>query len=282
MPLSRASSGLLLRDDFGSDTSANYSKTAGTLSVSSGRLEASSACGATRKTITGVLCATVRGNFYGGQTGTLLSQNELSSEAATIDIYSIHYDGANWLLRRLVNGSATTLATVATPDLDLNTYGVSRLYRSGTSIVGRFGVTTLAGSGSAVDTTYTTGLYGGPMPVGSAYRYADYLDLRTSHLITVNSLPAGSSVVVSDGTTTASADTTAGTATVDAGAVLFPLASISVYSSTGGGGSLLAQITSATLADMGGGDVFTYSGGSLWLPGADMDGGFRNDMLGGM
>jgi len=125
----------------------------------------------------------------------------------------------------------------------------------------KVGQSALTASASQTDGTYAGSLY-----PGAFLRYSvtnneniDWLDARTSHQITVSSLPDGSSVVVSDGTTTASADTAAGTATVDAGAVLFPLASVSVYSGAGGGGDLLATLTTGDYADMGGGDVFTYS-----------------------
>jgi len=59
---------------------------------------------------------------------------------------------------------------------------------------------------------------------------------------------------VSDGTTTAKATASVGTAVVDAGAVLFPLASVSVLD-----GSNNVVETYSALTDMGGGDTFAYS-----------------------
>ena len=62
--------------------------------------------------------------------------------------------------------------------------------------------------------------------------------------------------------TRAGNDNWAGLATVDAGLVLFPLSSVQIRTAAAGGGDLVAEITSGTLADMGGGDAFAYSAGA--------------------
>jgi hypothetical protein len=131
-----------------------------------------------------------------------------------------------------------------------------RGYISGGTVYARFGYTSLGAGISASDATYAQGSFGFRCSWDIKH---DWVDARPAHTVICTGLPAGSSVVCSDGTTPASADTAAGTATVDCGAVLFPLASVTVYSSTGGGGDVLVALDTGDYADMGGGDSFEYA-----------------------
>ena len=268
MGLTRASSGLLLYDAFSTDTSANYDSEEGTLSVSSGSIKSDTAAiYAVRTGISGVACATARcyisGVAAGG--GVFLGANATLANANDVDGYackrSTGYGGGCYLVR-LTNKSSTTLASDATVISGIG-YNIMRVYRSAGVVYGKMGATALTVAMSASDATYAGSLYGGFNLRYLTSDLVDWLDLRTAHTVTCSGLPAGSSVVVSDGVTTASADTAAGAVSIDAGAVLFPLTSVTVYASTGGGGAVLAQITSATLTDMGGGDAYVYAAGFI-------------------
>ena len=81
-------------------------------------------------------------------------------------------------------------------------------------------------------------------------------------IITVTGLPAGSSVVASDGTNTAAANTSGGTASPVVKMLGYPLTNISTYRGINGTGALIGQITSSIYSDMGGGDSYQYTGGN--------------------
>jgi hypothetical protein len=263
MTLTRASSGLVRYDAFGSDTSASYNVSAGSLTVASGYMvSATTGNFFVYPTTAGVKCVSCSGYVVTptGQymAGLLINANSTIALTGDRDFYTLIYAYGTWNLSRYINNSETSLATDTGHDPASSSWNVQRLYTDGTTVTARYGSTTLANTLSAVDSTYASGYGGGSLRTTGANCRIDNLDLRTSHLITCSGLPAGSSVVVSDGTTTASTDTAAGAVSIDAGAVLFPLTSVTVYASTGGGGAVLGTITSATLTDMGGGDAYTY------------------------
>jgi len=133
------------------------------------------------------------------------------------------------------------------------TYRQVRLYVVDGVVHMRAGATDLSQLDlSASDAAYASG--SGGVRASSRCSY-DYLELRTSQEITVNELPAGYVVRVSQGDDTAQATAVAGTAVVDAGGLLFPLDKIEVFDD---GGMKVAELTSLDLTDMGGGDVFEY------------------------
>lgn len=269
MGLTRTSSGLLVRDEFSSDSSGDYYPTSGnTIAVASGELYASAAnSGCARKTYNTAKCITALGEMdddYGN--GAAYYANENIGSAAAWDGYKIHYRTAGAYLSKYVDGSATDLANIACGYLGTNTVH-TRVYLTATGVTGRIGVTAFTHSGSSTDTTYTAAAYGGlHFRKESAAYGIQWLDIRTSHLITCTGMTTGHYLRVSDGTTAAEAQESGGTATVDAGAVLFPLASVQIRTAAAGGGDLIAELTSTDYADMGGGDAFAYSASSVWLP----------------
>lgn len=284
MGLTRTASGLLVRDDFESDTSADYSKSAGTLTVASGTMYASETNLKAAHTSYGTAkCVTVRGSVDGfyAQGAGIWANSDLSS-AANVDGYASQLWGTNFYLKEWADNSPTDLGTVSlgTPS---GAYVVSRIIIVSGVVYLLCGNTALDKNLNVNDSTYTQG-YG-----GAFYRTADtdgidWLDLRTAHTITCSGLSTGWYLKVSDGTTTAKAAESSGTATVDAGAVLFPLASVGVYDGDpDDGGTLVEECDTGDYADMGGGDVFAYAGSSaqFWVP-ASYDGGLYDMMTGGL
>lgn len=270
MGLTRTSSGLKLRDEFGSDTSANYNSRSGTsFAIGSGYLALDYGA-AVNTTQSGILCVTSKIYRYTANSvgPGLWASNDFSNDA-NIDGYTMNANATKWSLFRVTNYGFTELGSSANSPLGDNNWGYARIYRSGNDVVLRAGASALTSIAvSASDTNYTTGLYAGARAntLGTAPR-ADDLEGRTSHLVTCSGLSPGWYLKVSDGTTTAKAAESSGTATVDAGAVLFPLASVSVYDGDpDDAGSLVAECDTGDYADMGGGDVFAYSASGLWLP----------------
>jgi hypothetical protein len=273
MGLSRSSSGLLVYDDFGSDTSANYIvEGAATVSMTGGNCSVSATnTRAVHTGSSGTKCVTVNAKRVSGDTRVgqaYYSANSTCETANDVDGYNA-YGATTWGLGRLINAGATVLGTDSNDYCAEGEWGFTRVYLAAAGAVGRFGKTTLGQNITTTDTTYEAAGYGGFGVGGSAGTLFTTFESRTSHLITCTGVPTGSYLRVSDGTTAAEAQESSGTATVDAGAVLFPLASVGIYTASGGGGTKTAEILAATLADMGGGDAFAYSadgGAAVWLP----------------
>lgn len=253
--LTRGTAGKVRYDQFGSDTSADYDPAAGTLSVSSGYMTCSTTGPFVCPTASGILCQTLNGyTVTAGTSGpavALWTHNNVDATADR-DGYRLEHSGTQWLLRKFVDNGTTTLDSENTPDPANTTWYYIRVYVASGTVYGRYGAGDLSGVVSGEDSTYTSGFYGGGAFAAASVR-VDNFHSCTTHLVTVTTLPAGSSVVCSDGATTATANTSAGTATVDCGAVLFPLATITAYDSTNGSGNVLVQLTTGDYADMCGG-----------------------------
>lgn len=267
--LTRQSSGLLLRDDFSTDTSADYDAYGITFAVEDGKLsmDISASGPIVRKAINGALCVTTRvapnndSNYCGGPA---LWQHSPIDAAADVDGYTgCKYGTTNAYSLPFTDNVLASLGYQAVEGWTKGVYWQQRLYRDGPALHYRFGPSGLVSVISGDDATYTSGLYPG---VYCRYQTLfDYLDARTSHLITCTGLPTGYWFKVADAVldtgTEAKAQESGGTATVDAGAVLFPLYWVGVFDGDpDDGGNLVTTITNLTLSDMGGGDVFAYSG----------------------
>lgn len=274
MGLTRSSSGLLVYDAFDSDTSGDYSTTNGmTMTVTGGYAYCSN--WAIHTGSSGTKCVSVSsrypsGAWLGGP--ALCANGSGSADKAAQDGYRSHWymSGVNWRLEKQTNGGATALASSSAISPTANEYHRMRIYRDGDVVRTRYGLSDLANVDSVTDTTYTGTLYGAwanDNGSNSNFRF-DGFECRTAHTITCTGLTTGWYLKVSDGTTTAKAAESSGTATVDAGAVLFPLASVGVYDGDpDDGGSLVAELDTGDYADMGGGDAFAYSDSSgLYLP----------------
>ena len=252
-------------DDFSSDTIANYN-TVGDPVISDGVIELSGSKTAIHDDSQGTLCVTaklLKLDINNYSTYLLLSQNPSWALTADIDGYFLRFRGSTynyWQLYRYIDGSALVLGTGG-DTCDGWIFG--RLYRDGANIIARCGQAALDVSVSTNDETWEADLYAGVRSANPANQ-ADNLECRTSHLITCTGLPDGYWFKVADAVletgTEAKAQASSGTATVDAGAVLFPLYWVGVFDGDpDDGGSLVETITYLTHADMGGGDAFAYS-----------------------
>lgn len=266
MGLTRSSSGLKLFDDFSSDTSADYDAYSGTIVVSGGEMTLPNHI--VHKTASGVYCVTskILGYKGGHMSGPALWANSALDAAADIDGYVAEGLNANVVyMGALTDNSASWLANGAYTQSAGNY--IFRLYRNAATVYMKIGTTALDGKElSSNNTAYTGTLY--PGMYYKTNNHLDWLEGRTAHTITCTGMTTGHYLRVSDGTTAAEAQESSGTATVDAGAVLFPLASVQIRTAAAGGGDLIAELTTTDYADMGGGDAFAYSSASakpIWL-----------------
>lgn len=273
MGLTRTTRGLDsgVYDDYSSDVSDSYDGLGSTYYVSGGNLVSSGTDYVVRTTPSGIACLTA--SIYVSTTlpqasGVALWANGAFSADADIDGYAAQTQTSLGLYR-WTNRGPTALGSSSSDLLaTAGAFFVQRIYRSGNNICLRWGNDTTAFDQllSASDTTYTSGLYGGFRPVGN-YVVATWADFRPSHTVTCTGMTEGHYLRVTDGTTAAEAAANgAGLATVDAGAVLFPLATVQIRTAAAGGGDLIAELDTGDYADMGGGDAFAYSASGLWLP----------------
>jgi len=181
-------------------------------------------------------------------------------------------------LRKRVDGSSSGIDDGWTSDRSLGTEYLWRLFIDSGTIRLHHGATTLAAFLSGTDNAFTQGQFSiwGHYYGGASW---NWVDVRTSHEITCTGMSTGHYLRVSDGTTAAEAQESSGTATVDAGLVLFPLSSVQIRTASGGGGSLVAELGTGDYADMGGGDVYAAGGIPHF---ADLCGGLNNDLTGGI
>jgi hypothetical protein len=263
MPFTRATSGLLIYDGFGTDTRANYSQTgSGTWTVTGGKLHQDAGGMSSRRqsSISTAGCVTAGHHYtFNDKRSVLTLATATAGQYSLYRGYFVQKYQSTITLQKCVNDTTiTALATLGSTGITGDTPQglVSRVYRAGNDVYGRIGATALVNVGSASDTAFTSSLSGAVWMQG--LEDIDWLDIRTSHLISCSGMTDGWYLRVSDGVTAAEAVASGGTATVDAGAVLFPLSSVGIYTAASGGGSKIAEITSAALADMGGGDAFTY------------------------
>jgi hypothetical protein len=262
MGLTRASSGLLLRDEFSSDTEADYTRDGNDVwSVSGGYMTSSGGNVSSvlrRADISTAKCVTAR----------VLELATTDNYVGTVAIFGATSGDAGYSLlpmAHLANGYAniyednvTSLASGLGVTRANPYHYFWRLYISAGVVYAKNGYTALDVLALSVnDPTYTQG-YPGMRNYGAASW--DWLEARTSVLITCTGMTDGHYLRVTDGTTAAEAVASGGTASVDAGAVLFPLTSVAIYTEAAGAGTKIAEILAAALADMGGGDAFAYEG----------------------
>ena len=269
--LRRTVRGLLGRDDFGADTKADYYAAFGATtnwSVSGGAFAYAAAPDAEsavhRIAPHGSKCVTVKTHLTAFATlyAPIIIVNDYVSDNYSAGYWIRQYATTAKLSKRPVIGSFSDLDSWAFSVSNGNNY-VHRLYIASGTLYGLAGTTALSAGADVADATFTEGW---PGFYGYGDSEWDYVESRSSHLITCSGLPASSSVVASDGTTTATANTADGAVSIDAGAVLFPLASLTVYSQADGAGDVLASLDTGDLDDMGGGDAFEYSGAAAGNP----------------
>lgn len=268
MGLTRSSSGLLLYDDFSSNTEANYiisGDDGSGWAVTGGAFVGTPAGDSfARRAYTTCKCVTAR-----------VKQTTVSGWCKFVGLggsNTLYYDVFPYGYWIESNNSTTALNLIychsggtdlidswATSARSNDTYYLWRLYLSGNTVYGKFGGAALADLDSCAHSTYTQGTAYLGCEGSSAW---DWFEARTAHTITCSGMTDGHYLRVTDGTTAAEAAASGGTATVDAGIVTFPLTSAAIYTAASGGGSKLAEITSGTLADMGGGDAFAYAADS--------------------
>jgi hypothetical protein len=281
MGITRTTSGLLVYDEFTFDTRSLYtvsgpdywSVSGGTMLYDGG--DVARYTGLRRADISTAKCVSVRARevahspYYTHYLGVGSSGCDDATYHQPNGYYLQAQAHASWVdLRKRVSGTSTKLgSTLVTPVARVaGTYYLWRLYIASGHVIGKFGETALADLVDYDDSG------GSPLTEGHVYFWAhtydtdwDWLEARTSHLITVTGLPTGYYAGVSDGTTQATAAESSGTATIDAGLLLFPLARVSVYDGDpAGSGVEVAYLTGSTIVDMGGGDTFAYTAGGIY------------------
>lgn len=275
MGLTRSSSGLLVYDAFGSDTLANYTFTATagepTWEVSSGVLSQTTASpnsggmgGRTGQST--VKCVTGRYRRVGSGSYSALAivGNFTPDASGYFPSYMAKIGAGDFALWKRASNGTSSLATASYTNT-ASSYYQSRIYINDGTVYGLHGTTDFSGASlNASDAAYSAGAAG-----FLVYKTGgvDWFEARTAHTITCTGMTEGHYLRVSDGTTAAEAAASgAGLASVDAGAVLFPLASVQIRTAAAGGGDLIAELDTGDYADMGGGDAFKYSASGLWLP----------------
>ena len=260
--LTRTQTGLLLSDDFTSDslsnyTTANESGTA-TWSIVSGVLSQTTRLttgSLTRDGISQAACATASiSRSYGSEAVADLLVATGAPQGGAFPGYSASISTDTASIQKRAGGTWTQLASTAYAT-SRGTFRQVRLYAKNGTVYLKAGATDLSEIDlSASDSTYAAG--SGGFRSYSECDY-DYLELRRSADVTVTGLPTGYLVRVTQGSQTADATASSGTAVVDAGPLMFPLDRIEIFDASA---MKVAELSSADLADMGGGDTFAYDG----------------------
>jgi hypothetical protein len=267
MGLTRSSSGLLIRDDFGSDTSANYYiSDSKTLSVTGGYMTANADSHFTDADKTG-MCITSQVYRVTGQTSDAVRLYASASPTnADNSGYELRYlnSSSTYALRRINTATAAGLDTDNTDIPSGTATFIGRLFANAAGVWGWAGTAfPLTATLVSNDTTYggSTMYDGGLMYVG---RRCYWFECRTSHTITCTGLGSGSGYQLqANGSSSYKATESSGTATLDIGVLEWPLTSVEVLNAAN---AQVAQITSGTLADMGGGDAFAYAADVTFIP----------------
>jgi RHS repeat-associated protein len=260
--LSRTTSGLLLRDDFASDTLSSYTTAtqSGTpsWSINSGVLSqttASAVGSLTRNEITTAKCATALVALKASSPSASLLVGTGQREGSGLGFpgyqAQLSTSGTQYLKKR-VSGTETSLANVSRT-LAVGQPSFVRLYIDGGTVYMKAGTSDLSRLAiSKVDSAFTAG--SGGFKATSVCDFG-YLEVRTSQKVTVTGLPSGYKARAISGAQNALATASSGTAVIDCGALLFPLDKVEVLDTSN---NPVAELTAADLADIGGGDVFAY------------------------
>lgn len=267
MGLTRSSSGLLVRDDFGSDTSGNYyASDSKTLQVTSGYLNITVAgdCIVVDQDKTGVVITTKGYRTTGAADGCMFVDSTTPA-VASANGYRFYYRASTnlWTLSKYASGSQSVLATDNDDMPGTNSYSYARCYHAAGSQLAWGGSSwPLQAALSATDTTYdATTLYDAVWLAGNR---VDYLEWRSGYTITCTGLGSGSGYQLqANGSATYKATESSGTATLSVAVLEWPLTSVEVLDASN---NQVAQITSGTLADMGGGDAFAYAAAATGKP----------------
>lgn len=265
--IKRNNSGLLKFYHFTSDPASDFTKyeiVAPTVWSQAGSLWFQTQTGfdaiQRRNSLTTAACVTVRARPDSDFSFPLpmCFVNDSPDDAGQLSGYRIYgqVGSTTLILSKRYGGASSTLSSTTIAALVKGTYYLLRVYVDSGTIYGKFGTTAFTKELSGSDGDMTSG--SAALRAGHANTF-DWFDIRTSHKVVMTALPSGYYLKVSDGTTAAKAAESSGTATVDAGAVLFPLASVSVYDGDpDSGGSLVCDLDTGDYADMGGGDEYTY------------------------
>ena len=262
----RSTSGLLeARDDFGSDTSANYNGRSGnTLTITGGSATATANSWWARKTFNTVGVVSCKTQRLAGNrvSGVLLLDRDTVDAAADCDGYRLSGSSSSiWGVYEVTND---TLGTSGTSSNDYpassGNPGLIRGWRDGTNAYMRVGTTTYGTLITFANTAHATLGYAGLYFANEASPVLDWVEYRTSVNATCTGLPTGWWLYATDGTAHAHIAASSGTATLPIDALLWPLTEVSLYDGDpDGAGVHQEHILAATVADMGGGDAFVYS-----------------------
>lgn len=265
MTVTRTRQGIVEIDAFGSDSRGNYDPLTGPIGYSAGYITLPSGDTMERASLTTATCITARvlsGANYAA--GPWIGKNYPLAAAGDADGYCIYGIPSNWGTRRVDNDGVTTLGTGSSGYPAAAAYGVARLFIA-SGVQFRAGTTALSvtptGGG---DATYSAPFYYGIRSPLAASLQVDWLEARIDHQVTMTGMPAGWWLRTTNSEGTNDIVSTAGAATVDLSSRLFGpsnnLTRVAVWNGDPAGAGVEQDfVTSATYADMGGGDQFAYS-----------------------
>lgn len=262
MTLTRTTAGLLVFDHFTSDPTDNYTKyevLPTTAWSQEGSLWSQTSVNVDaiqrRNSLTTAACVTFRTRLNSDNAFPICMcfTGDTTDGDNQLPCYRLFSSvGSTTLtLGKRYGGASVSIDTETITALAKDTYYLFRVYVASGVVYSKFGISALTVALSGNDSDITSG--SGALRAGHQVSF-DWHDIRTSHIVTCTNLPAGWKFKISDGTTTAQATESGGTATVDAGAILFPLANVQVLNDSD---EVIETYTS--LSDMGGGDTFQYA-----------------------
>ena len=251
--LSRPIEGLLVKDDYSTDTRANYDIYPGTLSITGGKLKADQYSHVLHTAAYPAQCVTVLFDSHGytGRGGASLMAYPQIDSNSDVDSYCLREVDATTApnLYRAIDNGHTAITAVGS---STGTGGpvIIRIYRDGNNVVGYFN----GDIASVSNTDYMGPFYAGMTFIDSGAGEVDWFEARTGHKLIAYGLISGQQLQVNSNSSYKATES-GGTATLDIGELEWPLTSVEILNASN---QVVVQITNATLTDMGGGDVFIF------------------------
>jgi hypothetical protein len=278
----RSAPGLLEpRDEFTSNTSARYAGTDGnTLTIGSGVATGTLNSFWVRTAFNNVKCVTARvKRLTNRASGVILTTSNTIGTPPNWDGYRFSISSTPaWIIYEFDDGtiSATDYSSIASNLPSADSYGLIRIINDTSdsgNIFGTCGPTTFINMLDGVEATYNATYGGIYFNATETTPEIDWVEYRTSHEITCTGMPSGSYLRASDGTEIDEAQESGGTATISPSNQVWPLTSVQIRTASGGGGTLVAELTNTNYDDMGGGDALAYGAICAYVTTEDGAGG---------
>lgn len=275
MGITRATPALIFRDDFGSDTSADYyASDSRTLTVASGALDPSDYCAILHDSQHTGKCVTIEGyrpTNYGSPWAAVFGTT--SPGYLSWSGYGVFFRNST-ALWTLYHDGGTILDTDNVDSPGNNDWAICRLFVASGSQLGWCGTAYPLTAGAGTDSATVEGtesshnhgsgtVYSGMLVTGNLSTVS-YYDVRPGYKITMSGLGSGSGYKVQvNANSSYKATESAGIATLSVALLEWPLTSVEVLDASD---AQVAQVTNATYADMGGGDAFAYAADITFTP----------------